>query len=64
MKKSLIIGIILIIICLGLTVYEEFINKPVNINTITNKKINILTIFFIPNQLNYIIYKQEKKVYF
>ena len=36
MKKSLIIGIVLIIICLGLTIYNEFINRPVNLYTITN----------------------------
>ena len=36
MKKSLIIGIILIIICIGLTVYKDFINKPVNLKNITN----------------------------
>ena len=36
MKRSLIIGIILIIVCISLTVYKDFINKPVNINNITN----------------------------
>ncbi len=37
MKKSLIIGIILVIISLGLTVYSEFIDTRININDITNK---------------------------
>lgn len=36
MKKYLIVGIMLVAICLGLFVYNEFIDKPVNINTITN----------------------------
>ena len=37
MKKSLIIGLVLVFICIGLTIYNEFINARVNINTITNK---------------------------
>lgn len=38
MKKSLIIGIILLIICLGLTVFYEIRkNNFININEITNK---------------------------
>ena len=37
MKKSLIIGIVLIVICVGLTIYSEFIYPRVNINTIINK---------------------------
>lgn len=37
MKKSLIIGIILIILSLGLIIYHEFIDVPININEITNK---------------------------
>lgn len=36
MKKSLIIGIILLILCLGLVIYHEFINGPINIHEITN----------------------------
>ena len=36
MKKSLITGIILIIISLSLVIYSEFINNRVNINEITN----------------------------
>lgn len=36
MKKFLIIGISLVFICLGLTIYNEFINGPVNLYTITN----------------------------
>lgn len=44
MKKSLIIGIILIIISLGIVIYNELVNKPVNIYSITNtgsKKENV-----------------------
>ncbi len=37
MKKCLIIGIILIVICMVLTIHNEFINGPVNINEITNR---------------------------
>lgn len=36
MKKYLIIGIILLIISLGLVIYREFINGPINIYNITN----------------------------
>lgn len=36
MKKSLVIGIILIIVSLGLFIYKEFINKPVTLHSITN----------------------------
>ena len=36
MKKIKIIGIILLVISLGLIIYKEFINPPVNIHTITN----------------------------
>ena len=36
MKKIKIIGIILLVISLGLVIYKEFINPPVNIYTITN----------------------------
>ena len=37
MKKSFIIGIILIVICLALTIYIEFIKVPTNMHDITNK---------------------------
>ena len=36
MKKSLIIGIIFLIISLGLVIYSEFINSPVNMYSLTN----------------------------
>lgn len=36
MKKIKIIGVILLIISIGLVIYKEFINPPVNIYTITN----------------------------
>ena len=36
MKKSLIIGILFIIAFISLTVYQELINKPVNIHDLTN----------------------------
>ena len=36
MKKSLIIGIILVVISLGLVIYNEFINAPINIHELTN----------------------------
>ncbi len=36
MKKSIIFGIILVIISLGLTIYNEFINTPVNMFSLTN----------------------------
>lgn len=36
MKKYLIVGLVLITICLGLTIYHEFIDAPININDITN----------------------------
>lgn len=38
MKKCLVTGIILIIISLGLFIYKEFINRPVNLYNITNTK--------------------------
>ncbi len=36
MKKCLIIGITLLVICLGLTIYRELINASINIYDITN----------------------------
>ena len=37
MKKTLIIGIIFVTVCLGLTIYNEFIDERININIITSK---------------------------
>ena len=36
MKKSLIFGITLLIVCLGFTIYNEFIKNPLNMHDITN----------------------------
>ena len=36
MKKSLIIGIILVVISFGLVIYNEFIDTPINIHELTN----------------------------
>ena len=41
MKKGLIIGIILIIISLGLFIYQEFIDSPKNLYSITNSGMKI-----------------------
>ena len=44
MKKSLIIGIILVIITIVLTAYNDLVNRPINIHDITNsgsKKENV-----------------------
>ena len=36
MKKYLIIGIVFLVVSLGLTIYNEFINTPVNLYSLTN----------------------------